>query len=256
MRKPFSERSIAWALALLSVAIVWQTDITNQLTLFATHLGTVPGSFLHQVITNVGIATVFVGCTWLAVQVYERVIWRWWPLLGCKQGWWLYALVANREQGRVSVAGLFFLRHTSYDCSMTQGRAFYYQNGPLSPRGDWVSEVVCIKPQTIHALFEINTVAPIEPAPPRFQGFASIEYTEQQPVVGIECWDGHYYDHEQHGVKGWIYCERLSPFRVTKLNQAKDILQANAASLMARVSSRATDNSHMDFNRLTTRTGT
>ncbi len=237
MRTHHEERVIAWALALLSVALAWQLDLPRLLKSFAADLRVPSESALYYALVNGGIALIFVGISWSAVHFYEDVLWRWLPGLGCKRGWWIYGLIAEHGGTEVQIAGVFYLLHTPADAQVIEGRAFYVEGDSLRPRGNWSSDTVHIRDRRARVLYSMHSVNPEpEAIPSMYEGYLSLSRTSTRLQVGVESWRGYFHDlGDRREVAGAIYAERLQPLRIRHSDEAEKVLRKCTAGLLAHV---------------------
>lgn len=234
------EKFISWTIALVSAAIAWQLDFPTLLRSLAINLGIMVGTPFYHVFVDGGISFIFVSIAWLAIRIYEDIIWRWWPSLGCKRGWWIYGLVAEREKGpfqRIEVVGYFYLLHTTTKIRVKEGFAFYFENSQISPRGNWTSNLVWIEENQIHFWVNMHAVRPRpEAVPSRAEGYMAFSHTLSHTLTGIESWQGYFHDiGERKDVSGKVYAERLSAFSVHKANEAEQIMRRYAEKLVKKV---------------------
>lgn len=234
MAQSRTERLIAWSIALFSVAAVWQTDMPQYIASLVFSMGIERNSPLYQVLVSGGISAVFVGVSWLAVHLQDDLIWRWWRPLGCKRGWWIYGLIAERDEGPVLIVGVFYLLHTPYGARITEGHAFYNEgNGKITPRGDWDSDVAWVNFSRIRHLFTMRSVNPVlESIPGLYDGYMSLTNMSVHSIGGIESWRGFFQDlGDRREVAGNVYAERLSPLRVHHAGEAIRVMRQCAQAL-------------------------
>lgn len=234
MERTSSSRLIAWAIALISAVVVWQLDILKLLRFLAISLGIMEGSLLYNILIDGGIPVIFVCISWVVVRLYEDVVWRWLPTLGCKRGWWIYGLIAQHESNKVEIVGFFYTLHTLIKTQIIEGHAFYFEDGHLIPRGNWDADTVWITPEKIRFLFNMHAVNPRpEALPSMYEGYLFLSRTTDKPLTGIEHWDGYFQDiGDRREVAGWVCSERLSPLSVRRSNQAEKVLHEYAAQLI------------------------
>lgn len=239
MKRTHSQKLIAWAVALLSVAVAWELDFPSHLDSLAFSLGATHGTILHSVIVDGGISITFVGIAWLSLHLYEDVLWRWWPRMGCKRGWWVYSLVAQRDGDQAQVVGIFYLLHTVDGVEIREGFAWYYEDGSVTPRGKWHASSVWTAAHEIRALFSMRAVRPPpEALPSMYEGYMSLSCTTRKPLVGVESWEGYFHDlGERHSVSGWVYAERLPPFLTRNRDRAEQDLRRSLEQFVGRAKS-------------------
>lgn len=141
--KSRSEYLIEWVFALVSVAVVWNLDLS---------LGARPDSFFYKLIVDGGVPVLLTLIAMVALQLYGRVVWPLWPWSRCQRGWWVYGL-AVRDNPEIKVVGYFFLDDRIEGASISEGRAFYVEDTGLVYRGDWSAHRVFVESYSLGGFF-------------------------------------------------------------------------------------------------------
>jgi len=184
MQPTHSSRPIVWAIALISIAVAWQLNIPKQLITLSINLGVTDGSILYHLIVDGGISVIFVGIAWMAIRVYEDILWPWWPKFGCKRGWWIYGLITKSGETTTEVVGFFHVLHTTFGAQIIEAHSFYFKDDQLIPRGDWHADAVWIFDNKIKLIFNMHAVNPVpEATPARYEGYLSLNYRDSRDFL-------------------------------------------------------------------------
>lgn len=212
MKKTTIETVVTFAIGIVTVALAVGLNLPHWSSKLAFQLGASTDSLLDRFFVGVLAPAVLTLLAWLPLILYEKVIWRIVPALGCKSGWWVYGLSAAGDNGyRKDVVGIFLLRHTTKDVIISEGCTYDASSDICQQFGTWKSETINLSADSLRFVFDFRWVIPTpENRPEIYEGFLSLQRTTASPESGKDRWEGYFNDLGQwRNVRGGVYAERL-----------------------------------------------
>src|ERR1051326_3137618 len=105
--------------------------------------------------------------------------------------------------------GWFRVAHSPWSIEIPQGRAYYYDDGKLTFRGDWTSDTVWAVERRFGFMFTMTARGVArEPLPSQYQGITHFNNLHSSARRGERAlWIGHFHDlDDRRGVYGPATC--------------------------------------------------
>lgn len=207
-------RLIELMMGAFSVIIGFNLDLPGLLGNLAAGAGFTEPSLARSVIVNGGVPFAVIVMTITSISVYHKLIWPFWPGLGCCTGLWLYVLMAHTEGKDYLVGGWFRMEHTPHDIRITEALAYYLDGDDLTFRGEWASEAVWTAPRRLTFAFNMVAQGMVrEPMPSQYQGLMQLTTRTRGTHGEKDLWTGYFHDlGDRRGVHGPVAGVRARRF--------------------------------------------
>lgn len=232
-----SERLIAWAFAIASVAVAWQLRLPSLIGKIAMGLGVAPYSLLQSAVVDVGTPIALGTIAWGATQLYHSIVW---PFVSSdyRGGWWVYSLVAKVRGKLVDTVGCFYVQHRPMGACVTEGHAFHLVDGQRIYRGDWSADAVWVAKDQVRIVYRMQAVSQVrEASPSQYEGYIELRRAREEPLVGSSVWRGYFNDlGDRHSVCGPMYAEKCGRTQMRKAEElVEEALNRRALPLIGKV---------------------
>jgi hypothetical protein len=213
----------------LSIVVGFNINLPSLVDRLAISAGFKDQSVGQQVMVGTLVPGAIVVLAFLSSVLYQQLIW---PFTGSRAGLWTYALNAHIEDKELPVIGWFRVVHSPWSIDIVEARAYYFDDGKLTFRGDWTSDTVWVADRRFGFIFMMMARGVSrEPMPSQYQGFMHYNLRSGAERGERAQWAGHFHDlDDRRGVHGPAACARVS--RRNGARPSHDLLLRRSGQLM------------------------
>ncbi|MCX6152552.1 MAG: hypothetical protein NT007_00170 [Candidatus Kapabacteria bacterium] len=186
-------------------------------------------------ITQSSLITAF---AYLMLIFYEKVFWKRVPSSNCRDGWFIYSLVAknNKNQDK-KIIGVFKLHHTINCAYIGESKVYHFENDKFTERGKFTSDMILLSNNQIRFVYNIDAkeVANGIVKSYTYIGYYHLDEKYGNAIIGEKVYEGYIQNisGNENIISGRIYSEKLKS-KVKGLYDADGLLRDYAHSIFSK----------------------